>query len=197
MKCVVLLSSGFDSPVAAGMMGKDCEVILLHFYNSKSSVERAKKLRDKLGKNFVLYTVPNRIIQEKLFTAEGYGCIICKRAMYRLANAVCKILGADFLVTGENVGQVASQTPNNLRILDEASELPVIRPLIAYDKKEIIDLAREIGTFQVSSLPELKCDFVPAKPVTKADLKRVLSLEDELGIDKLVYDCLDGLKLVK
>ena len=204
-KCVVLISSGFDSAVAAYLMSKNCEVILLHFdawpFVSKKSLDRVKQLKRVLekftGKNFGLYYVSNALVQKKLYDNLGaLRCVVCKRSMYNLANLVANKLGADFLVTGDNVGQVASQTLSNLKVLDEASELPVLRPLIAYDKQEIISLSRGIGTFSVSSLPEVVCKIVPSSPATNSVLGDVKKLEKKLGLNKVFEDCLLTLKRV-
>ena len=204
-KCVVLTSSGFDSAVAAYLMSKNCEVVLLHFdawpFVSKQSLGRVKKLRRVLekftGKNLVLYCVSNALVQKKLYDHLGaLRCVVCKRSMYKLASLVAKKLGADFLVTGDNVGQVASQTLSNLKVLDDASDLLVLRPLIAYDKQEIISLSREIGTFSVSSLPEVACKIVPSSPATNSVLEDVRRTEKKLGLNSVFEDCLLTLKRV-
>ncbi|MBR9678750.1 MAG: hypothetical protein GON13_00595 [Nanoarchaeota archaeon] len=205
-KCVVLISSGFDSSVAAYLMSKNCDVILLHFdswpFVSGKSLDRVKSLRKVLekftGKKFVLYCISNALVQKRLYENLGaLRCVLCKRSMYKLAGVVAKKLSADFLVTGDNVGQVASQTISNLKILDAAVELSVLKPLIAYDKQEIISLSKSIGTFSISSLPGISCKIVPNRPATKSILDDVERLEKKLDLDIVFKDCLSTLKLVK
>ncbi|HUK92977.1 MAG TPA: tRNA 4-thiouridine(8) synthase ThiI, partial [Methanomicrobiales archaeon] len=111
---------------------------------------------------------------------EKYTCLLCKRRMYRVAGAVAREAGAKGLVTGESLGQVASQTLDNLFVLNDAAELPVFRPLIGLDKEEIIRIARDIGTFPTSTVPIRGCQAVPKKPSTRAVLEKVREIEANL-----------------
>jgi thiamine biosynthesis protein ThiI len=111
---------------------------------------------------------------------ERYTCLVCKRRMYRLAEAVARDIGAKGIVTGESLGQVASQTLDNLLVLDEAASIPIYRPLIGFDKVEVEKIAREIGTFDASILPSEGCGAVPRKPATKAKLEEVAKIEEDL-----------------
>jgi thiamine biosynthesis protein ThiI len=111
---------------------------------------------------------------------ERYTCILCKRMMYRVAEAVAKEVGAKGIVTGESLGQVASQTLENLFVLDNIASMPVYRPLIGFDKVEVEKIAREIGTFELSIMPAEGCRAVPSKPTTRARMELVRRLEEML-----------------
>ena len=104
---------------------------------------------------------------------EKYTCVLCKRQMYRVAEEVAREEGAKGIVTGESLGQVASQTTDNLFVIDQACSIPVYRPLIGMDKVEIEEIARKIGTYEASILPVKSCQAVPKKPITKAKLEDV------------------------
>ncbi len=118
--------------------------------------------------------------------------VLTKRLMVRLADALADREGADVLVTGENLGQVSSQTLTNLRAIDAAARHPVLRPLIGMDKQEIMDRAKAIGTYEISVGPEI-CDLLgPPRPATAARLEQILEEETKLDIDRLVASCLSG-----
>jgi len=128
------------------------------------------------------YVVRSRGALKKI-NKERYVCLLCKRHMYRIAEMVARETGAKGVVTGESVGQVASQTLDNLFALDRVRTLPFYRPLIGFDKSEIISIARKIGTFQSSTLPVSSCCCaVPNKPATRADPDLIDQLE--LSLDK-------------
>jgi len=173
---VLLLSDGIDIPVAGYLMKKQgMELILLSFLNNRSQATRNKveKIAKIVGGKLVL--VDNVETQEKISSScrTRYQCVLCKRAMYRKANEVAKEYKAQFLVTGESLGQVASQTIENLSVLDKASGLPVLRPLIGFDKQQIIEIAKKIGTFDTSIMKSPACAYAPKRPVTKAKLSEV------------------------
>ena len=179
MKCIALLSGGIDSPVAYYIMKNKMECIAIHFLmDGKEKVRNIMKLIK--GK---IYFVPyEEIKKEILKVKKSYRCIICKRFMYKIAEEFAKKEKADIIVTGENLGQVASQTLDSLMAIEEAVDLPVIRPLIAMDKEDIINIAKKIGTYDISIKNQYKCKLAPKKPVTRAKLDRVL--EEENKIDK-------------
>jgi thiamine biosynthesis protein ThiI len=110
--------------------------------------------------------------------AEKYTCLLCKRRMYRLAERVARERRAKGIVTGESLGQVASQTLDNLAVLTDAAEIPLYRPLIGFDKEETIRLAKEIGTFDLSISPASSCRAVPHKPATTASIATITALEE-------------------
>ena len=111
---------------------------------------------------------------------EKYTCIFCKRRMYRVATAYADTIGAKGIVTGESLGQVASQTLDNLVVLTDAAEIPIYRPLIGFDKEEIVVIAREIGTFEQSTSHASGCTAVPKGPSTKANLDTIREIESKL-----------------
>jgi thiamine biosynthesis protein ThiI len=124
-------------------------------------------------------------------------CVCCKRMMYRLASALANQNHCQGLVTGENLGQVASQTLSNLQVLDEAVSLPVFRPLIGYEKLESIQLAKQIGTFRLSTAPVHGCTAVPSKPSTKAKLDIIKQFEEKLDIPYLLSRAYQGIKRIE
>lgn len=193
-KLIGLFSGGIDSPVAMWMMMKrGCEVIPIHFdispYTDQSSLERAEEVARVLREyqpdfelsvqnhgDFLLKT--KEVLEKK--GLENYTCVICKRRMYRVAEDFANKEGAFGIVTGESLGQVASQTLENLHVLDQVCSIPIYRPLIALDKIEIEGIARKIGTYEASILPAKGCEAVPKRPATKAKLSKVLEIEEEL-----------------
>ena len=124
--------------------------------------------------------------------------ILYRRFMMRLAARAARAVNASCVVTGEALGQVASQTMENLTCIQAASELPVLRPLIAFDKSETIDVAKRIGTYDVSILPEPDCCtvFQPAKPIIRGRLDRCEAAEAELDVDGLVARAVEGIEVV-
>lgn len=193
-RVVSLFSGGIDSPVATWMMMKrGCEVIPLYLdpspFASPEARERAEKVvrvlseyHPGLGLEVREHGEFLRRVREFLWKRgeERYTCLLCKRRMYRVGEEVAKEKGALALVTGESLGQVASQTLENLRVLDEACSLPVLRPLVGLDKVEIEEMARRIGTWQESSREVGKCGAVPPRPATRADPEKIRELEEEL-----------------
>jgi thiamine biosynthesis protein ThiI len=190
LKGILLLSGGIDSPVAGRMVqdqGMELEALHCSFepLTGPESVEKAKDLAKLLGLNKlhvarigeVLSTIPsNRDAHRHYF-------ILQKRLFYRLAGRVAVDSDSTVIVTGENLGQVSSQTLSNLATLEAAAPIPIIRPLLGLDKNDIIRWARDYGTYETSIGPEL-CDLLgPDKPATKSDAERVAGLEDEVGID--------------
>ncbi|MDD1676490.1 MAG: tRNA 4-thiouridine(8) synthase ThiI [Methanomicrobiales archaeon] len=187
---VSLLSGGIDSPVAAWMMMKrGCRIIpifiRLERYLDETTAARVSAVMERLRQyqpDIVLKTIEDSYLSgaKQVLAGEGaekFTCLICKRRMYRLAEEVAHSCGAKGIVTGESLGQVASQTLDNLQVLSKATTLPFYRPLIGLDKEEIIRIAREIGTFLPSTKPATGCTAVPEKPATTADSERIRRLE--------------------
>ena len=132
----------------------------------------------------IMYVVPGReIVMEIMKCREDYWNIILKRIMYRLAEWMALEFGADTIITGESLGQVASQTMRNLLVSQEAIKVPVNRPLFGLDKQDIIDMAREIGTYEYSSKVKEYCALVPRKPILKASLDVVKREEEKMNMD--------------
>jgi len=188
-KLISLLSGGIDSPVATWMMMKrGCRIVALHAGNEKEMEPILKKLRE-YSHDIELKCFDISGIQEKASEVAGkFTCLICKRTMYRVAEILAKREHALGICTGESLGQVASQTIDNLKVLDNAASLPVYRPLIGMDKEETIAIAKRIGTFEHASTKG--CRFVPKKPATRADLAEIERLEAKMGIEELIEKCL-------
>jgi len=184
MKAVCLISGGIDSPVAAYLMQKKgIEIIFLHAdIAGKGSNSKVKTIAKKLSpENKIHYFNHKKVLQNiKNKCYNKYTCVLCKRAMYCEAEKLCKKLNADFIITGENLGQVASQTLPNLKVLDEAVNTPIIRPLIGLNKEEIINIAKQIGTYELSIKNAGICPFVPRKPSTSARIIRIKEEESRI-----------------
>ncbi|MDR2600642.1 MAG: tRNA 4-thiouridine(8) synthase ThiI [Oscillospiraceae bacterium] len=197
-KMLTLLSGGIDSPVASYMIAKrGVQLIPIHFYSfpytsvqAKEKVEALANILQKYCGKMRVIMIPFTHIQEEIRNncPEGLMTVIMRRFMMRIAERVANEHGCTALVTGDNLGQVASQTAEALSVSEECVTLPVFRPLIAYDKKEIIDIARKIGTFETSIQPFEDCCtvFTPQKPRTKPKLHEVLDAESNLNIEDLI-----------
>ena len=194
-KVLVLFSGGIDSAVAAWMMMKrGCDVTALYYdITGKKSLKRAQSVLKQLNK----WSIGNKIelIEIKYkntlnkITKEcksNLTCLICKRMMYRIAEKTANKNEAKVLVTGENLGQVASQTLDNLNVLDRAIETPVLRPLIGLNKEEIIEIAKKIGTYEASISSHEICQSIPEKPRTKGRIDEVEREEEKLEIEKMI-----------
>lgn len=195
---MVLLSGGIDSPVAAWMMAKRGMVIdAIHFHSYPYTSPRAQQKVEELAEIISSYcgkinmTVINLLpIQEEIVSncPEDETTILVRRFMMRIAEKVALKQNDLMLITGENLGQVASQTAEALVVTDQSVELPVMRPLIGMDKVEIMDMARKIGTYEKSIEPYEDCCtvFLPKHPVTKPRLEKILNSESKLDVDSLV-----------
>jgi thiamine biosynthesis protein ThiI len=203
-----LHSGGLDSPVAQWlMMKRGASVLPLYLDSDKTdekqfrnrALESAKILADWIPSTQVqIIIVPFYKILKSLQKVRNrkLTCILCKRMMYRIGAMVASQEGAHALVTGETLGQVASQTLTNLAILDTVVSVPIFRPLIGMDKTETMDLARRIGTYDVSSKDVGECFAVPKKPTIAAELNKVHETEYRLPISKMVSDAISQLERV-
>ncbi len=197
-RVVSLISGGIDSPVAAyRMMQRGCRLIFVHFhsapYQDKTSQEKVRALLKRLTRhqfNSRLFLVPFGEIQRQIVAAVSrpLRVILYRRMMLRIAEAIARREKAKALVTGESLGQVASQTLENMAVIQQAATLPILRPLVGMDKQEIIDQARRIGTFDISSIPDQDCCqlFVPKHPATKAELADVEQAEAHYDAKEMV-----------
>ncbi|RMH02632.1 MAG: tRNA 4-thiouridine(8) synthase ThiI [Planctomycetota bacterium] len=203
-RVLCLLSGGIDSPVAAWLaMKRGMRVDLVSFY---SFPHVGPQLREKLIRQAralsrwqprcQLSIVPFTAIQEAIRDCcpAPYRTVLYRRAMQRLAGRLARRVRAKALVTGESVGQVASQTLENLAVIEEACPLPVLRPLVCMDKQEIVDLARRIGTLEISHLPAPDCCtvFQPEHPVIYGRLDEALAAEAALDLPALTAEALRG-----
>lgn len=197
-RVVCLLSGGIDSPVAAyRMMQRGCRLIFVHFHSAPyldtTSQEKVRTLVSTLTRHQYLsrlYLVPFGEIQRQIVTvvARPLRVVLYRRMMLRIAEALARTAKAKALVTGESLGQVASQTLDNMAVIQQASTLPILRPLVGMDKQEIIDQARRIGTFDTSSIPDQDCCqlFVPKHPATQACFADVEADESKFDVNELV-----------
>lgn len=206
---MVLLSGGIDSPVAAFMMAKRGMTIeAVHFHSYPYTSERAQEKVERLGKiltqyigKFKLHVINLLPIQEEIVEKcpQDENTILVRRFMMRIAENLAKTESCHFLITGENLGQVASQTAEGLVVTDSVVDIPVMRPLIAFDKIDIMNKAREIGTFETSIEPFEDCCtvFLPAHPVTRPTLEGMLESERLLDIQGLVKAAIDCEKIIE
>ncbi len=203
-RAVSLLSGGIDSPVSTYMIARrGVQIIPVHFFSFPYTSELAKDKVIKLAKKLLpwcgrltLEVIPFTHIQEEIRDKcpEEFFTLIMRRFMMRLAQSVALANGCGALVTGENLGQVASQTMEALRCTEAPLELPVLRPLIGFDKEQIIGLARELDTFELSILPYEDCCtvFTPRHPRTKPKLEELEAAEAVLDVEALCREALEG-----
>src|SRR5712691_5820566 len=199
-KGVLLLSGGFDSPVAGYLMARQgLDLIAAHFslepITDDAAAIKARTLCGLLGIGSLYVVRVGESFAEVAHAANRrFYFVLTKRLMVRLADGIADRESADVLVTGENLGQVSSQTLASLRAIDAVARHPVVRPLIGFDKQEIVDRAKAIGTYEVSKGPEI-CDLLwPPRPATHARLEQILAEEAKLNLDSLVAACLAGVE---
>lgn len=204
-KMLTLISGGIDSPVAAWMMMKrGCPAVLLHFDSRPyaDSVRQCLRSAEVLsqwssGRKIDFIQVPiSRGIEKIAAHHPRATCVLCRRLMYRIASEVVKIQGAMGIVTGYSLGQVASQTPENIMAEQAGMDAPIYHPLIAMDKAEIIEIARRIGTYEVTEETK-SCTAVPRKPITRAKLDQVLAWEDELGLREMALSLAQEMSITR
>lgn len=207
-RAVCLLSGGIDSPVAAYMMTKrGLGLEMVHFFSYPYTSEAAKEKVFDLTRKLVpwcgrltVHVVPFTKIQEEMRRSvpEEYFTLVMRRFMMRIAEAVAERTGCGALITGESLGQVASQTMQAMACTGAVCKLPVFRPLVGMDKEEIVRIARKIDTFETSILPYEDCCtvFTPKHPRTRPQLDEVVAAEAALDIDALVQEAVDGIERV-
>lgn len=208
-RAVALLSAGIDSPVAAWkMMKRGVKVVFVHFHSvpatTDASIRNSKKIAEILTRyQYVskLYAIPILDLQQEIMTKAPakYRVLLYRRVMFRLAEEVARLEKASALITGESVGQVASQTLSNIRAINEVVTLPVLRPLAGDDKQEIINLAQRIGTFHISTEPFEDCCslFIPRHPETRADPQKIREAEAQLDMELLYEKALQNADVFK
>ena len=207
MKFVSLISSGIDSPVATYLLSKKAEkMILVHGdikpFTDQREIENfnrlASHLRNLLSCLAKVYIIPhgNSLNVFKQNCINRFICIFCKRMLLKYAEKIADTEGAEAIIMGDSLGQVASQTLQNIRVIDQAVDMPILRPLIGFDKEDIVRMAMEIGTYELSILPSDGCNAVPKKPATRAKLETVLDEEKKIDVDKLVKEAVDRSELL-
>jgi thiamine biosynthesis protein ThiI len=199
-----LLSGGIDSPVASWrMIRRGCRAHFVHFHShpilSRTSQDKARELVQQLTRHQLrsrLYLIPFAPLQQRVVVTvpPALRVVVYRRLMVRIAQRLARHTGAHALVTGDVVGQVASQTIDNLSVIDEAATMPILRPLVGFDKEEITLEAQRLGTYGISVVPDEDCCrlFTPQYPATRASLSAVQAAEAELDIDALVGAAIDG-----
>ena len=207
-KAVSLLSGGIDSPVASWMMAKRGVALeMVHFFSEPDTSPEAKEKVLELARlltpwtgRLVVHVVPFTQIQEELRRScpEALFTLLMRRFMMRIAEKVAQRVGAEGLVTGESLGQVASQTMQAMAVTGQVCTLPVFRPVVGMDKEEIIRTARKIGTFETSILPYEDCCtvFTPRHPKTRPHLDEIEAAEAALDIDGLIQAAVEGIERV-
>ena len=199
-RALLLLSGGIDSPVAGRLLlDAGFELEAVHFslepFTDASPEEKCTELARRLGLARLLVVPAGPLFAE--FTKEcahPLYFVLSKRLMVRVASRLARDLGCPFIATGENLGQVSSQTLPNLATIDAAAELPVLRPLVTYDKLDIVRLAERFGTFEVSKGPEM-CDALgPAHPSTASSVEGAAREEAKLDVEALVRRALDTVR---
>ena len=207
-KAVAMLSGGIDSPVAMYMMAKrGMSLRAVHFHSFPyTSVQAKQKVLDlaAIVKKYTLRMTVDVVSFTEIQTAihercpEEYMITIMRRFMMRIAEKLARINGCGAVVTGESLGQVASQTLESITSTNAVAHIPVFRPLIGFDKEEIIDIAHKIGTYETSILPYEDCCtiFLPKRPVTKPRLSAVEKVESALDVETLVQNALQNVETV-
>jgi len=196
LKGLLLLSGGFDSAVA-GYLAKESGIELhaVHFsfepIVSNEAGKKAEKLSQLIGAESFFPIKIGKALEKIANDCEHrFYFVLMKRLMLKTAEKLCKKKGFDFIITGENLGQVSSQTLSNLSAIEQAVSIPVIRPLLGFDKIEIIDFAKKIGTYETSCGPEM-CDILgPKKPATRCSLEKILEEEKKLDEENLITELL-------
>jgi tRNA uracil 4-sulfurtransferase len=197
---VMLMSGGIDSPVALHyLLRQGHELMAVHMDNRPFTddsplgkvVDHLALLRERYHQPIPLYLVPHGSTQVTLMrnTDRHVGCVLCRRFMWRSAERIAERERATFLATGEALGQVASQTLSNMRSATAAVRLPIVRPLIGFDKQEIELVAKSIGTYGISTRPGVCCQAVPDKPATRTNLVQILREEEKISVDDIIDEC--------
>jgi len=207
-KAVSLISGGIDSPVASWYaMKRGVRLVFAHFhavpYVDKASVDKVKdivKVLTKYQTEAKLYLIPFADIQKEILlkTKDKLRVVLYRRFMMRIAQEIAKTEKAQALITGESIGQVASQTLENIAVIEDSVSIPILRPLVGFDKQEIVTKAEQINTYNLSILPEQDCcsRFLPKHPETRARIADVLEQEKQLKVDELIKQAIKNTKIV-
>lgn len=207
-KATSLFSGGIDSPVATWLLMKRGVNVLPLFMDQRpfvgdSYVDRAIEGFQQIASyvpdsSYQLYSAPMGDIMQRITETHEpkYTCIMCKRSMYRIAQAFSYKHKARAIITGESLGQVASQTLINMYVLSSAISMPVLRPIVGFDKVEIEDIARKIGSYRITSTTTDGCTAVPQGPATRSKIHILEELEAELDLDKLCRDAAENISVI-
>ncbi|MBN2142569.1 7-cyano-7-deazaguanine synthase [Candidatus Woesearchaeota archaeon] len=200
MKVILLISSGIDSPVAGVMMKeRGLEVIALHMDllpNAKEA-DKVTRLAKKIGVKKLLFASIQEVHEAyRQKCNPRYTCLFCKRTMLRAAEAIAKSEGCEAIVTGENMGQVASQTLDSIYVTDDAVEMKILRPLLAFDKNDAVEHAKKYGTYNLSIEKSPVCPFLPDHPATRPQLDKVKTEEEKLDLKRLMEEVVKNTKTI-
>lgn len=208
-KSMLLLSGGIDSPVAGFLaMKRGVQIEAIHFHSPPFTSERAKQkvldLAEKLtayGNAVKVHVVPFTKLQQHIFRTmpDGYAMTIMRRMMYRISEKVCKQESILSMTTGESLGQVASQTMESMNTINEVTNVPIIRPLVAMDKDDIIKVSRNIDTYDISIRPYEDCCtiFVPKSPKTRPSREKINQFESQEDFTELIDEAVNGIEVIK
>ncbi len=200
-KAIALLSGGQDSPVAIDLLKNKLEIIATHFHQmpltDEQEIEKVKKLQKQL-KIQKLYLIPFADLFKELVThcEHRYYFVLSKIAMLKAAEMIAEKEHADYLITGENLSQVSSQTLSNLVSISKPIKMIILRPLLTYDKIEIMALGKKIGTFEISKGPELCCLLGPKKPATKSDPEKIQKELKRVDLNTLIQMALEKAEII-
>ncbi len=207
MKFISLLSSGIDSPVATYLMSKKAnEIILLHadnrpftddreIKNFERIAEHLSKIMSCTAKSYVIKH-GNSLSEFKKSCDTKFTCVFCKRMLLKYSEKLAMEEKADAVIMGDSLGQVASQTLRNIRTIEDGIEIPVIRPLIGYDKEEIIKIAKEIETYELSIKKSHGCTAVPNSPSTQAKIEKIILEEEKIDSDLIIEEAIKNVKIL-
>lgn len=199
MKGIALVSGGIDSPAALYLMlKKNWDIVAIHMDNQpftdahtvEKFIKIVRNMRERTGIHFPAFIVPHGKNQGEIarHCIRRFQCVLCRRLMFRVASVFAEKYQTKFIVTGESLGQVASQTLQNIFTEHGSAKFHVLRPLIGLDKTEIEKIAREAGTFEISTAPGMCCTIVPEKPATSSKISEIIKEEKKLDIDTMVRE---------
>ena len=207
---LLLLSGGIDSPVAGYMMAKrGVKVASVHFHSypytsnfAREKVEKLAKIISAYTGNMTIYMVSMTELQEQIHEKcnDSYMITLLRRGMFTVAEKICKKYGKKMIITGESLGQVASQTIESMTVVSNVvKSTPIIRPLVAFDKCETVDLAKKIGTFETSIQPFEDCCtvFLPDSPVTRPQLDKVIVEQNKIDFDEIIDRAMQNIEIVE
>lgn len=198
---IALLSGGIDSPVAIHLMQNRLEIIAVHFHQlplvDKSEIEKVKELT-KLLQLTKLYLIPFTPVLKELVTSCNHRdyYVLSKIAMFKTAELIAEKEQAKFLITGENLGQVSSQTLSNLTSITKHLSLEIFRPVLTYDKEEIVKVAKKIGTYETSKGPEICCLLGPKNPSTRSNPEEIRAELAKIDLPKLMQESLNNAEII-
>ncbi|RLF16571.1 MAG: tRNA 4-thiouridine(8) synthase ThiI [Thermoprotei archaeon] len=207
-KIIALMSGGMDSTIAAWMMMKrGCRIVPVHYDLSPYVNEKAREriinvlkwLKEWIpDKEIRAIVIPLSIAHERTMGVidERYRCLFCKTMMYLVAQEIAREVGAKAIVTGESLGQVASQTLDNLYVLSRRVEIPILRPLIGYDKGEIIEMARKLGVYEISSI-KVTCNLVPTHPETHCREENFLAELNKIDLKRTIEELMNKRRIIR